>query len=70
MLYLDTLVSLVSDAQLLSDLIVVSGDNSQLLLDLGLAAGQIDVDDGQLVDAGLRLFVGLLDDAFGAEGLV
>lgn len=67
--HLDALVSLVSHAQLFGDLVVVGGDHSQFLLDLGLAAGQVHVDDGQLVDAGRRLFVRLFDSALGAEGL-
>lgn len=67
--YLNALVSFVSYAQLLGDLVVVSGNHSQLLLNLGLAAGQIDVDDCELVNTGLRLFEGLFNSALGAEGL-
>lgn len=68
-MYLDALVSLVSNAQLLGDLVVVSGDGSELLLDLGLAARQVDVDDGELIDAGDRLLVRLLGGALSAKGL-
>lgn len=67
--YLDALESFVTHAQLLGDLVVVSSDGAQLLLDLGLAGGQVHVDDCQLIDAGLRLLEGKLDDALSAEGL-
>lgn len=66
---LDALVSLVSDAQLLSNLVIVSSDSCKLLLNLSLAAGQVDVDYGQLIDAGHRLLIRLLDGALGAKGL-
>lgn len=67
--YLDALVSLVSNAQLLGDLIVVGSDGSELLLDLSLVAGQVDVDHGQLIDAGDSLLVRLFDGALSAKGL-
>lgn len=67
--YLDALESLVTHTQLLGDLVVVSGNSAQLLLDLGLVGRQVHVDNGQLVDAGLRLLEGELDDALGTEGL-
>lgn len=67
--YLGALVSLISDAKLLGDLVVVSSDSTQLLLDLGLATGQVDVNHGKLVDARLSLLVRQLDGAFHAKGL-
>lgn len=66
---LDALVSLVSNAQLLGDLVIVSSDGGEFLLNLSLVAGQVDVDDGQLIDAGHRLLIRLLDGALGAKGL-
>lgn len=39
------------------------------MLDLGLAAGQVHIDDGELVDAGRGFLVRLLDAALGAESL-
>lgn len=67
--YLDALVSLVSNAQLLGDLVVVGSDGGELLLDLSLVAGQVDVDHGQLIDAGDSLLVRLFDGALSAKGL-
>lgn len=67
--HLNALVSFIGYSELLCDLVVVRGNNGELLLNLGLAAGQVDVDNSQLVDAGLRLLEGLLDDALGTQGL-
>lgn len=67
--YLDALEPLVSHSQLLGDLVVVSSHGAELLLQLGTAAGQVHVDDRQLVDACRGLLNGLLQGALGAEGL-
>lgn len=66
---LDALVSLVGNSQLLGDLVVISRDCSQLLLNLSFAARQVHVDDCQLIDAGLRFFVSLFYGAFTTKSL-
>lgn len=70
MSYLYALVSLISDTQLLSNLVIVCGDRCELLLDLSLAAREVHVDYCQLVDAGLSFLVRQFDGALGAKGLV
>lgn len=68
-LYLDALVSLVADSQFLCDFIVISSDGRKLLFKLRLDTGQVNVDNGKLIDASYRLLVLNFNRLFGAECL-
>lgn len=67
--YLDALVTLIGDAQFLSDLIVISSDSGQLLFDLALNRSEINVDGGQFVDARDTLLILLFDGSLTTQGL-
>lgn len=67
--YLDALVTLIGDAQFLSDLIVISSDSGQLLFDLALNRSEINVDGGQFVDARDTFLILLFDGSLTTQGL-